>query len=153
MPAWLLRSLVRVLRGLDNVGLLPRSLQAISPWHASAFLTNVGSLGIGAVYHHLYEFGTCSFFVAMGKKNRSRSIDEDGEVTSLKTLDLRVVVDERVCDGYYYASTMRYVRRLLGNPEVLLSPPERIVPDDGVGKPLLFDPNDLIPNQTEEVCG
>ncbi len=150
MPAFLLRFVVNFLFGLDNIGWLPKAIHKFSPWHASAYLTNVGSLGIGPVYHHLSEFGTCSFFIAMGKKNRSRSLDRDGEVSKEKTIGLRIVVDERVCDGHYYALTMRYLRKLLNSPETLLSPPARIIVDDGVGKPLLCDPNDLIPKPTEE---
>ena len=96
--------------------------------------------------------GTCSFFVAMGKKNRRHALDEDGEVYKEKTIGLRVVVDERVCEGHYYALTMRYLRKLLNAPESLLQPPARIIVDDGVGKPLQFDPNDLIPQKKEEVC-
>lgn len=43
-------------------------------------------------------------------------------------------VDEKICDGYYYASSIRLFYKVLNNPEQLLSPPETIVLDPGVGK-------------------
>lgn len=132
LPSWALRFVVGVLRWLDNLGVLPRGIRESSPWHTGAFITNVGSLGIGPIYHHLYEFGTCSFFVAMGKKEKREFTDENGNVFSHRYLGLRYVIDERICDGHYYAVSMRLMRRLVNNPELLLLPPDKVVVDDGV---------------------
>ena len=52
---------------LDYHGWLPKALMKVSPFHGSMIVTSMGSLGIPAIYHHLYNFGTCSLFVAMGK--------------------------------------------------------------------------------------
>jgi hypothetical protein len=49
-------------------------------------------------------------------------------------IGLNFVTDERICDGYYYAASMKLLRRLLMNPEVLLTPPEIVQVDDGVAK-------------------
>ena len=38
---------------------------------------------------------------------------------------MKIVNDERICDGYYYANSMRMLRRLLMNPAMLLEPPEK----------------------------
>lgn len=132
LPSWALRIVVGALRRLDNLGILPASVRDSSPWHSSAFITNVGSLGIGPIYHHLYEFGTCSFFVAMGKKERREFTDDNGNRFIHRYLGLRYVIDERVCDGHYYAVSMRLMRRLMNNPDMLLLPPDKIVMDDGV---------------------
>lgn len=134
LPDFLLRSVIFILFWLDKVGLLPKSINKISPWHSSLFLTNIGSLGIDSIYHHLYEFGTCSAFVAMGKKCRETFVQRDGSLTQKKTMLLRFVMDERICDGFYYASSMRQLEKILANPSVLLSPPERVVIDSGVGR-------------------
>ena len=61
-------------RFLDRHGMLPKSLIKASPFHTSLFLTNVGSLGIDYIYHHLYDFGTTSLFFAMGKKKKNPKI-------------------------------------------------------------------------------
>lgn len=135
LPAFVMRFLVWLLRGLDNVGKLPKSIHSVSPWHSSMFLTNLGSLGIGPVYHHLYEFGTCSIFIAMGNKTRLHTISATGEREVLRFIGLKFVTDERICDGLYYANSMKLLRRLLMNPETLLSPPENVIIDDGVRRP------------------
>ena len=69
LPDWLMRVVVFTLLWLDKVGLLPRFIEQASPWHCSLFLTNIGSIGVESIYHHLYEFGNCSIFLAMGKKS------------------------------------------------------------------------------------
>lgn len=141
LPPFLLRIVVFFVRWLDNIGLLPKGVHGASPYHCSAFITNVGSLGIGPIYHHLYEFGTCSFFVAMGKKVKREGVDKDAKPIQHRTIGFKFVVDERVCDGHYYALTMRYMRKLLNNPTPLLSPPPKVVLDDGIGRPPVYDPN------------
>lgn len=134
MPAWLLRIVIRFLFFLDNHGWLPDFLVDLSPWHTSAWLTNVGSLGIAPVYHHLYEFGTASVFAAMGKKRLVPGVDYDGNVQPKRKLGLKFVVDERICDGYYYAMALRSFSKLMSKPELLLEPPKERKYDPGVPK-------------------
>jgi hypothetical protein len=134
LPDFLLRIVVFFLFWMDKVGILPKLIYRVSPWHCSVFLTNIGSIGVESIYHHLYEFGTCSMFVAMGKKSRGNVIDKDGEVSMQKSIALKFVLDERVCDGFYYASSMRMLNKILSDPSVLLTPPESIVVDAGVGR-------------------
>ncbi|MDR1542921.1 MAG: 2-oxo acid dehydrogenase subunit E2 [Prevotellaceae bacterium] len=138
LPDFMFRFVVWSLLWLDKIGLLPKLIYRVSPWHCSIFLTNIGSIGVESIYHHLYEFGTCSMFVAMGKKSREYQLNKDGEVEEDKSITLKFVLDERVCDGFYYASSMRQLNKILANPSVLLTPPESIVIDAGVGrKPLI----------------
>jgi hypothetical protein len=134
MPDAVMRITVSLLLMLDKVGLLPRFLERVSPWHSTMFLTNIGSLGIESIYHHLYEFGTCSMFLAMGKKTRKHTFNKHGEITASKSILLKLVMDERICDGFYYASSMRMLNKILADPAVLLVPPLKVVVDDGVGK-------------------
>ncbi len=132
IPAFILRFVVGSLRWLDNIGLMPKAIAKLSPFHCSAFLTNVGSVGIGPIYHHLYEFGTCSIFVAMGNKFKYSAISRDGERVEKRFVGLKFVTDERICDGKYYAESMKLMRRLLGNPELLMTAPAELPIDDGV---------------------
>ena len=92
------------------------------------YFTNVGSLGIKPVFHHLYDFGTVPVFCAFGRKRRAEEI-KDGEIMERKYLDLTFNLDERICDGFYYASVIKYFLRLLRNPEVLDEVPEVIGTD------------------------
>ncbi len=134
LPDFLMRIAVFSLSWADKVGILPKSLIRVSPWHSSVFLTNIGSIGIESIYHHLYEFGTCSLFLAMGKKSKDVFMNRDNELKAVKSIGLRFVVDERICDGFYYASSMRLFSKILAAPEQLLLPPDKIVLDEGVGK-------------------
>ncbi len=134
LPEFLMRSVVFLLLHLDKVGLLPKFINDASPWHSSIFLTNIGSIGVESIYHHLYEFGTCSMFVAMGKKSRRHAISKSGEFKVHKSILLKFVMDERICDGFYYASSMRIFNKILSDPKLLLLPPDKVVIDDGVGR-------------------
>lgn len=132
LPDWLMRVVAWLLLWTDKVGILPRFINEASPWHCSVFLTNIGSIGVESIYHHLYEFGTCSNFLAMGKKSRYHTYNKEGALVAHKQIRLKFVLDERICDGYYYASSLRLMTKYLLNPEILLSPPEKVVKDEGV---------------------
>jgi len=67
-------------------------------------------------------------FCAFVRKRRAEEI-KDGEVVERKYMDLRFNLDERICDGFYYASLIKYFLRLLTHPEVLDQPPETIEQD------------------------
>ena len=118
VPDTILKWAVKFLWFLDRHGLLPRAIIDASPFHTSAFLTNVGSLGIDSIYHHLYNFGTTSMFFSMGKKKRSY-IYEDDEIRQEKCITIAFVGDERICDGYYYASSFKLLSKYLRKPELL----------------------------------
>lgn len=132
LPAWLTRFAVNVLAFLDRRGWLPKALNNVSPFHTSLFITNLGSIGIKPIYHHIYEFGTTSIFIAMGKKRTVREIEADGTIVKKRKLDIKVVADERICDGHYYATSMRMLTKLLQHPERLLVPPEQVIQDEGI---------------------
>ena len=118
VPDFVLRWAVKFLWFLDKHGLMPKAIIDASPFHTSAFLTNVGSLGIDSIYHHLYNFGTTSMFFSMGKKKKSY-IYEDDEIHQEKCITIAFVGDERICDGYYYASSFKQLSRYLKKPELL----------------------------------
>lgn len=118
VPNWLIKAIVNFLIFLDRHELMPRAIIKASPFHTSAFLTNVGSLGIDAIYHHLYDFGTTGVFLAMGKK-RKGIISGDDSIKEEKSLSLKWVLDERICDGYYYASAVKAFNKYMEKPEML----------------------------------
>jgi hypothetical protein len=134
LPDFLLRSVIFFVKQLDKIGLMPKVFFEASPFHTSLFLTNLGSIGIESIYHHLYEVGTCSIFAAIGRKNKKYILNKDGSIKPTKSMLLKFVLDERICDGFYYASSMRQLEKILSNPSVLLLPPEQVIVDEGVGK-------------------
>lgn len=117
-PNIVLKLVVGLFKVLDKYGLLPKKIIELSPFHTSAFLTNVGSLGIDAIYHHLYNFGTTSLFFAMGKKKKD-FIHEDEEIIEEKCISIAFVGDERICDGYYYANSFKLFNKYIKKPELL----------------------------------
>lgn len=126
LPGWVLKFVMWVLRKTDKHGLMPKSLNKVSPFHSSFFITNMGSIGMDAVFHHVYEFGTLSVFGAIGRKESYFEFDENGEKKRGVRIKLQFVVDERATDGYLYALGFRKIRYYLGHPEVLMLPPEKI---------------------------
>ena len=129
IPGVFLKFAVWLLNLLDYFGLLPKFLMEISPFHGSLFFTSMGSLGIPPIYHHLYDFGNLPVFGAFGCKRRALEVTEDGSVVQKKYIDVKFVLDERIVDGFYYATFFKYYRRLLAHPEVLDLPPEEVVKD------------------------
>ena len=67
-------------------------------------------------------------FVVVGEKKKTPFFDESGAVTMKETIDLGLTIDERLADGYYYSKTIRLLKHLLQNPELLELPFETEVP-------------------------
>ncbi len=129
IPSVVLKFFVWLLKLLDYFGLLPKFLMELSPFHGSLFFTSMGSLGIPPIYHHLYDFGNLPVFGSFGCKRKALEVLEDGTVVQKKYIDVKFVLDERICDGYYYATFFKFYRRLLAHPEVLDHKPEEVVRD------------------------
>ena len=119
MPRPILRGVVSILKSLDYVGLLPKALAEISPFHGSMVITSMGSLGIPAIYHHLYDFGTLPIFISYGSIFAGDAVKRDGSKERHHFVTLKVVTDERICDGYYYASAFKRIKRYILKPELL----------------------------------
>ena len=129
LPRFLLRFAIAVLRMLDYFGWLPEALTDASPFHGSMIITDLGSLRIGPIYHHIYNFGTLPVFIAFGAKRKAVELDREGKAVERKYIDFMAVMDERVCDGYYYASSFKYMKMYMHNPALLEVPPEKVVED------------------------
>jgi len=121
----LVQAVVAFARFCDRYGILPKFIYDISPFHCSMFITNMASIGMPAIYHHLYNFGNTSVFIAMGKFERQPVYTKDG-VNYKNVLPLGVVTDERTCGGAAYAQGFNYFKKLLSHPEMLEKRPERI---------------------------
>ncbi len=116
------RFIGRVARWLDRHGWMPSSVIATDPYYCSVVLTNLGSLKLDAGYHHLTNWGTNSVFCVIGMIKKRPFYDDDGKVTMRDSVRLSLTIDERIADGYYYAKTLRLLKRLIENPELLELP-------------------------------
>lgn len=128
-PALFFKFFVWTMKTLDYFGLMPKLIARVSPFHCSYFITSMGSLGIPPIYHHLYDFGTCPVFFAFGAKRRVYEPEADGSIKKKGYLDFTFVLDERICDGYYYASALRQLKLIVRNPWQLDTPPETVIED------------------------
>ena len=128
LPGLIFKFAVASLRFLDYFGLMPKAIAKVSPFHGSYFITSMGSLGIPPIYHHLYDFGSCPVFFSFGAKRRAYEIDNTGLVRRRQYMDFTFVRDERICDGYYYASALKLLKNILKNPWQLDEVPT-VIPD------------------------
>ena len=129
IPGVFLKFVVWLLRTLDYFGMLPKFLLEVSPFHGSVFFTSMGSLGIPPIYHHLYDFGNLPLFGSFGCKRRALEITEDGSVVQRKYLDCKFTMDERICDGFYYAAFFKHFKRIIMHPEILDNLPDEVLSD------------------------
>lgn len=119
LPRFILSFVMWLLHRLDECGRVPYSLIKTDPNHASCFITNLGSIGLKAGYHHLSNWGTNSLFVVLGKKKKVPTFHEDGTYTMQDIIPIGLTLDERIADGYYYSKTVKLLKYLLTNPELL----------------------------------
>ena len=80
IPGLFKKFAIWVLKTADYFGLLPSALTAVSPFHGSLFITNMASLNIPPIKHHLYNFGNVPVFLAFGAKRAELVLNEDGSV-------------------------------------------------------------------------
>lgn len=127
-PNLIISFLVGTIKFLDKHGLLPKAVINVSPFHTSAFVTNLKSIKGPSIFHHLYDFGTTGLFFAMGKEAMVPVV-EGGEIKPGKRMPLQIVTDERFCDGFYFVSAMKKLRELYKNPESMLEPLKALAED------------------------
>jgi hypothetical protein len=121
-PRPVLNSIARLVAALDYHNAVPAVLMNAIPLYTSAYVVNVGSIGIDPPFHHLYEYGSASVFVAIGAIRKQPVVDEQGQVVARSCLDAVYTLDERASDGFYFARTSEVFRRLVSDPRLLTTP-------------------------------
>ena len=129
IPGLFCRWTINLLRFLDYFGIMPRMILRLSPFHGTMIVTSMGSLGIRPIYHHIYNFGNLPVFFSYGGRRSEVVCDANGNVSTRKCIELKVVTDERICDGFYYASAFKIIKRHAENPELLEAKPETVYED------------------------
>lgn len=129
VPRLILKFVVWFLNLLDYFGCLPKSILQASPFHGSVIITDLGSIGLPPIYHHIYNFGNLPVFIALGAKRKVYEMQRDGTVAEKKYIDISFVLDERVVDGFYFSQAYKYFRAIMQNPYMLDNPPDEVVRD------------------------
>ncbi|TFG83816.1 MAG: hypothetical protein E4G74_00620 [Erysipelotrichales bacterium] len=104
LPMFLYRFVLFIGSILVGWGFLPKSVIHADPLHSSAVIANLGSVKGDAVFHHLYEWGTGSLFIAVGR------LSEQGDVT------IRFTIDERISEGLQLFSALDTFKSLMEHP-------------------------------------
>lgn len=126
LPRPVLAFAVWLVNTLDHFNLLPAFWMEGDAMYTSMFVANLGSLGMNAGYHHLYEYGTSPLFLMVGQVNEEPVI-EDGQVVKGRVITLRFSYDERISDGLNANYGIESVARVLEDPYTWLG----CLKDDG----------------------
>lgn len=123
LPRWIIRIIAKVLFITNKINCPIYSVTKEMPMFASVFLTHLGSIDLDAVYHHLYEMGTTSFFISTGKVHKAPIIDQETEeILVHPMMQLRLNIDERVADGIYWVRTVKLLKNFIQNPSLMEEP-------------------------------
>jgi len=124
LPVPILRFILGTLKFLDRRNWITAGMLKLFPFYCTAFLTNVGSLKMDAPYHHNFEMGNTGLFVSLGRVNRKKTLDNDGKVYDRAYCEITYTFDERIVDGIYSGRTIKIIKHLVENPELLFEKPE-----------------------------
>ncbi len=122
IPRFISKTAVSFICFLDKIGKVPKSLVSTDPYYSSVIISNLGSIKLKSGYHHLTNWGTTSVFMVIGEKKIRPFFDEDGKATMRDSVDIGLTVDERIADGYYFSKTIKLLKKILENPELLEKP-------------------------------
>ena len=109
----------------DYFNLLPDAAVRDDALYCSAYFANLGSIGLNAVQHHLFEWGTCPFFVVVGKLKKAMVVYDDGQTGVEDVITSTFTLDERITDGVSYARIIGLLTELVEDPAPLLASPDR----------------------------
>ncbi len=110
---------------MDKWGLLPKKLIDASPFHTSMVISNLASIRTNHIFHHCYNFGTTSLLLTIGNM-REVAKRKGGEIRFERCIPLGLVMDERICNGSYFAQAFAALKKYLANPEILETVPDKI---------------------------
>lgn len=123
LPRFGIKAFMWLYRFLDYNNILPGFMIDTDPLYCTTFITNLGSIGLEPIDHHLYNWGTCGTFLAIGKVKRGPLYDSrSGQPRTAQVMDIRVSLDDRIADGYYYGNSLATFKKYVENPASLLEP-------------------------------
>jgi len=113
---------VGLLKWCDKKGILPKSLVNDNLYYSSMIVSNLGSIGCGAIFHNITDFGACSSLLTMGEIKTKVEINEKGKEETKKICEFGINLDERIADGYYFAKSLQLLQYIFDNPSLLEGP-------------------------------
>ncbi len=119
LPRPVINFIAWLIRFLDYHNILPGFLMNAIPLYTTVYLANLGSIGLEAPFHHLFEYGSASIFMVIGKLHKEAVVDENDRIAALECIDVSFTFDERITEGFYNARSLVLFRNLIENPELL----------------------------------
>lgn len=116
LPRSFLQFALWIVRLMDFYGIMPKALMEATPLYSSMYISHLGSVGADAPFHHLYEFGTTSIFITIGRVYDAPYKGKDNQVEWRQTVDLKFSIDERICDGFYLIKSLKVFDKFMQNP-------------------------------------
>ena len=121
LPRPFIKAFMWLYRFLDYHNLLPGAMMKTDPIYSTAFFTNLGSIGMDSIYHHLYNWGTCSIFISVGKLKKAPIYEtRSGDMKIASVIDMKMTLDDRVADGVYYGNSLKLFKDFVEHPRQLL---------------------------------
>jgi hypothetical protein len=130
IPWPILAPTIRFIRYMDFWGIVPKVFLEGNTNYSTVLLSNLGSIKGPAVYHHLNNYGSNSILVTIGTIHDEEVLMPDGTKQIRKMLEFSAILDERIADGFYFTKSLRLIRHIFANPELLERP---------LGEPSNFD--------------
>lgn len=130
LPRPLLMFIVFVIRILDFWGKNFSFITEGDPNYTTILCSNLGSIRCPSVYHHLNNYGTNSIMITIGTLHKEEMLMPDGHREIRDVIDIGATLDERIADGFYFARSLKLIKHIFANPELL---------DQPIGEPSGFD--------------
>lgn len=125
MPRFFIRFLFWFLRWTDEHNKPIHAMTKDIPMWSTIFLAHLGSIGVPAIYHHLFEYGTTGILITFGKMFKAQVVDQETDKVDIrKVMEMKVSIDDRIASGSYTGPTIQFMRELIENPELLVNPPD-----------------------------
>ena len=122
LPRPLLMLVSKLIRILDFWGHLPHFVWETDVNYSTILASNLGSIKCPSVYHHLNNYGTNSIMVTIGTLHKEQVLMPDGSVQVRDMIDIGATLDERIADGFYFARSLKLIKYIFANPELLDQP-------------------------------
>ena len=122
IPRPILKAFIKLLFWLNAHDKLPKALAGVDPYCTTVFASNLGSIKMSAVYHHLINWSTNSLFVLINQAKKVPFFNEDGTYQMKNSISMGFTIDERIADGFYFARAIELFKDILMHPEILDQP-------------------------------
>ncbi len=119
LPKPIMHLFMAFMRFADNHGLMPKGFSSVDPNYVTVMLSNLGSIKCDAVYHHLNNFGTNGIVITIGEIHKEIILDENNQQVVRDIVNIGVTLDERIADGFYFARSLKLIKHLFKNPQLL----------------------------------